>query len=222
MFSSPMRVAFGDCVFDSETRELLRAGRAVPLPPKAFQLLELLIQSRPRALSQAELKDSLWPKSFVARSSLGRLVAELRSALGDEAAEPRYVRTLHGFGYAFCGKAAATDEATAGAASGEVWRLIWGAREIELSDGSNVLGRTPGCAVWIEAPGVSRRHACIVVTKGEATLEDLGSKNGTFLDGTRLRGTATLRDGDEIAVGTALLVLRAHRAGRSTETISRR
>jgi DNA-binding winged helix-turn-helix (wHTH) protein len=216
-----MRLAFGECVFDSQTRELLRLGSPRRLPPKAFQLLEFLLESRPRALSQSEIRDRLWPRTFVSRSSLGRLVAEVRAAIGDDAGEPRFVRTVHGFGYAFCGTVAEAGVGTAASSAGIVFRLIWGAREIELEEGENVLGRTPGCAVWIEAPGVSRQHARIVVAKGVATLEDLGSKNGTFVGGRKLSGATILSEGDEVAIGTAALTIRALRAERSTETVSR-
>lgn len=216
-----MRLRFGECVFDSETRELLRDGHAQRLTPKAFRLLEFLVESRPRALAQPEIRDRLWPKTIVSRSSLGRLVAEIRAAIGDDAGKPHFVRTVHGFGYAFCGTVEPGASAAVGPA-GVVFRLIWGAREIELAEGANVLGRTPGCAVWLEAPGVSRRHARIVVAQGVATLEDLGSKNGTFLGGKKLSGATILSEGDEVAIGTAALTIRALRADRSTETVSRR
>lgn len=217
-----MRLAFGDCVFDSETRELLRSGSPQPFAPKAFQLLQILLENRPRAVSQPELRDRLWPRTFVARSSLGRLMVELRAAIGDDARAPRFVRTVHGFGYAFCGIVSQADHTTPPVPSRLVYRLIWGAREVELQDGANVLGRTPGCAVWIDAPGVSRQHARIVIANGAATLEDLGSKNGTFLGGKRLERPTPLGDGDDVAVGTAVLKLRAMNAERSTETVSRR
>jgi pSer/pThr/pTyr-binding forkhead associated (FHA) protein len=103
-----------------------------------------------------------------------------------------------------------------------VFRLFWGRREIELPEGTHVLGRTQGCAAWIDAPGVSRQHARIVVAEDAAVIEDLGSKNGTFLGGRRLEGPSPLADGDEIALGAALLTIRALRADRSTETVSRR
>jgi non-specific serine/threonine protein kinase len=96
-----MRLGFGDFVFDLESRELLRAGTAVPLSPKAFQLLGLLVQSRPRALSKGELQDGLWPGTFVVEKNLTNLIGEIRKALGDDAAEPRFIRTVARFGYAF-------------------------------------------------------------------------------------------------------------------------
>jgi DNA-binding winged helix-turn-helix (wHTH) protein len=96
-----MRIRFADCQLDTDTRELTRAGQAQRLTPKAFALLSTLVEQRPRALSKAELHDQVWPETFVGRSSLARLVHEIRRAIGDDAAEPRLVRTVGGVGYAF-------------------------------------------------------------------------------------------------------------------------
>jgi predicted ATPase/DNA-binding winged helix-turn-helix (wHTH) protein len=95
------RCAFGDFVIDPGTRELLRAGRPVPLSPKAFQLLGILVESRPRALSKSELQDRLWPGTFVVEKNLTNLVGEIRAALGDAPAHPSFIRTVPRFGYAF-------------------------------------------------------------------------------------------------------------------------
>lgn len=215
-----MRIAFGECVFDSETRELRRGGQPTHLSPKAFQLLAALLENRPKALSKADIHDTLWPKTFVSASSVGRLIAEIRAAIGDTAKEPTLVRTVHGFGYAFAGAVRDLGEVgSPAAAQALVYRLVWGAREIELGPGANVLGREPGCAIWLDAPGVSRRHAQIVVAEGSATLEDLGSKNGTYLRGRRIETPSTLADGDPISLGTALVTVRAFRPGGSTETV---
>jgi non-specific serine/threonine protein kinase len=83
------------------TRELLREGTPVPLSPKAFQLLGLLVQSHPTAVSKAELQDRLWPATFVVEKNLTNLVSEIRDALGDDPIRPRFIRTVHRFGYAF-------------------------------------------------------------------------------------------------------------------------
>jgi DNA-binding winged helix-turn-helix (wHTH) protein len=218
-----MRVAFETCVFDSGTRELQRAGQPAHLSPKAFLLLEALLESRPRALSKSEIHDRLWPATHVSASSVGRLIVEIRAAIGDSATEPALVRTVHGFGYAFSGPVRPLEPAVAGTEAARplarVFRLVWGAREIELGPGANVLGREPGCAVWLDVPGVSRRHARVVVADGQAVLEDLGSKNGTFLRGRRLESPSALADGDPIALGTAIVTVRALRAGGSTETV---
>ena len=100
-----MSFLFGDFVLDQERQQLLRHGKAVPLEPKAFELLDLLLDRRPRVLTKAQIRDVLWPGVVVGETSLPRLVADLRQALGDDVQRPRFVRTAHGFGYAFCGEA---------------------------------------------------------------------------------------------------------------------
>ena len=97
-----MRWTFGDFVLDLDARELVRAASPVSLSPKAFQLLSILVEACPRALSKTALQDRLWPGTFVVEKNLTNLVGEIREALGDDAAHPRYIRTVHRFGYAFC------------------------------------------------------------------------------------------------------------------------
>jgi DNA-binding winged helix-turn-helix (wHTH) protein len=90
---------------DFESRQLTSAGQEIHLEPKAFELLSALVLERPKALSKADLQERLWPGTFVAEANLSNLVAEIRAALGDSARAPTFVRTAHGFGYAFCGDA---------------------------------------------------------------------------------------------------------------------
>jgi DNA-binding winged helix-turn-helix (wHTH) protein len=219
-----LRLQFGDCVVDFDTRELFRSGRPAHVQPKVFRLLELLLEARPTALSKDTLQDAIWPKTFVSERSLARTVVALRVAVGDRARDPRFVRTVYGFGYAFCGEAAAmpsrAPEARRAAAQ---CRLRWGDRQIVLSEGENVLGRDPDAAVCIDLASVSRRHARITVRDGAATLEDLGSRNGTTLRGERISGPVPLARGDIIRIGSARLVFRSYSktgttASKVTET----
>src|SRR5262245_17837272 len=99
-----MPLVFGDFALDQERRQLLRTGAPVPLETKAYELLSPLILRRPRVLSKAQIRDVLWPGTTVGETSLPRLVAQLREALDDNAQHPRFIRTAHGFGYAFCGE----------------------------------------------------------------------------------------------------------------------
>jgi DNA-binding winged helix-turn-helix (wHTH) protein len=212
-----MRLRFGDCVFDASTRQIQRHGHDLPLPPKAFQLLQLLIRDRPRAISKQQLQDALWPDTFVAEANLANLVADLRAALGDHAKKPHIIRTVQRFGYAFQAHAEPEGEAQPGG-SAWVFRLIWDDREIALQEGANILGRDDGVAAWIDVYSVSRQHARLMVSGEKATLEDLNSKNGTFVAGTRISGPVPLADGTEIRIGTAELVFRCFRRGVSTGT----
>jgi DNA-binding winged helix-turn-helix (wHTH) protein len=186
------------------------------LSPKALQLLELLLSSRPRAVPKSVIHERLWPDTFVSDGSLARLACELRAAIGDDARHPRLVRTVHGYGYAFSGKVAV--EADDGVRPPAACQLVWGERRISLLEGENVLGRGSEAAVRIDLGRVSRLHARIVVEGDRARLEDLGSKNGTFLRGARLEGPVELTDGDEIGVGTAILLFRAAPGDSTTET----
>lgn len=211
-----MRLGFGDCTFDAGARELTRSGKARPLSPKAFQMLGLLLDQRPRAIPQAELRDALWPQTHVARTSLARLVTEIRRATGDTAHEPRYVRNVYGVGYAFCGSASET--ASAGSVGSSACGLVWGLRDIPLGEGENLIGRSPECRLTIDSPQVSRRHARIFVAGGQATVEDLSSKNGTFRGERRVERPTRLADGDTLIVGPALLVFRGSPNQDSTKT----
>jgi DNA-binding winged helix-turn-helix (wHTH) protein len=212
-----MRLRFGDCVFDSETREVIRDERPVHVSPKAFTLLAALIERRPKAISKDELHGLLWPDTFVSDANLPNLVAELRESLGDDAHEPRIIRTVQRFGYAF--RAETSGETARPAAP--AFRLIWADREIALRPGENVIGRDDAAALWIDDALVSRHHARIVIDETGAVLEDLGSKNGTLLRGKRIRSPVRLVDEDLITIGPASMIFRVlHQAG-STATANR-
>ena len=210
-------------MLDTDRRLLTHADVAVHLPPKTFRLLELLIAARPKVISNQELCQALWPDTFVARTNLPSLVAELRKAIGDPAKQPQLIRTVHAFGYAFIGDAivlAAAGEPDAPDAL--TFRLILDGREVTLGPGENLLGRTADAAVWLEDVNVSRRHARIMITGREATLEDLDSKNGTFLEGRRIESATTLANGNVIWVGPFSLTFRAYPANQSTLTAADR
>jgi DNA-binding winged helix-turn-helix (wHTH) protein len=204
-----MRLGFESFVLESDRRELLREGKPVHLSPKAFQLLQMLLLSWPKALSKRSIRDELWPATFVSDASLTTLVNEVRSALDDDARKPRFLRTVPRYGYAFCASVSEQAEGSATSLASEVcFRLIWGDREIALHEGENLLGRTQDAVAWIQSPAASRRHARIVIAGSLTTLEDLGSKNGTFLQGRRIAGPTPIRDCDEIRVGSELLTFR--------------
>lgn len=212
-----MEIRFGDFVLDPGRRELFRKGKPVPLSPRAFRLLEALLERRPDAVRKDELQALLWPGLFVAEGNLARLMTEVRDAVGDDAARPRWVRTVHGFGYAFCGDAASAPGPRSGSTR-SVFRLIWGDRELALQEGENILGRDEDSVAWIDVHSVSRHHARIVVRGHRARLEDLGSKNGTFHRGKRVAAGVDLEDGDEIRIGTVPLTFRRFAPGGSTKT----
>ena len=84
-----------------------------------------------------------------------------------------------------------------------------------------MLGRDAGVDVRIDRPGVSRRHACIRVKGGLATLTDLGSKNGTFVGDETVSSPRILHDGEVVRLGLRARVLFQRSAGDETETEAR-
>src|SRR3954468_4637994 len=151
-------ICFGSCTLDLGTRQLWRDGKDVHLSPKAFELLVLMVQVRPAAVSKEELQRRLWPDTFVAEANLSNLIAEIRAALRASARTPQYVRTVHKFGYAFC--ATVTGAPGPGTAASVLlgW-LEWGMKRFALGEGEYVIGRDPGVDVRLDASTVSRRHA---------------------------------------------------------------
>jgi DNA-binding winged helix-turn-helix (wHTH) protein len=196
-------VRFGEFTLDTERRKLFRDDEALHLPPKAFELLGALLDSRPRAVSKTELLERVWPGTFVSEDNLSTLVAAIRSVLGDTQRPSRFIRTVHGFGYAF--EAATTVAHGPSDVSGRAttYWLIVETRQVALAQGENLVGRDPRSTVWLDAPSVSRRHARIVIVPGSVTVEDLDSKNGTYLRGKKVTtDPVVLRDSDEIRFGS--------------------
>ena len=189
------------------------------MSPKAFDLFAVLVANKDRAVSKGELQQRLWPSTFVEETNLASLVAEIRRALSDSAADPRFVRTVYGFGYRFVGEARVVTAASrAGSSRTTLWLMIEG-RQIPLLNGVNVIGRAADAAIRVDAPGLSRYHARISVDNGQATLEDLASKNGTHLNGRRLSTPEPLHDGHQIRVGGITLIFRTVSPGSPTETL---
>ena len=214
-----MRVRFSPYVLDLESRQLLRGDDVVHLSPKAFDLLSILVSNRPKAFSKSDLLERLWPGTFVVEKNLANLVSEIRDAIGDDPANPRFIRTVHRFGYAF--RETVPRRETGGIASrgGEVsFRLKWMNGRVTLEEGEHVIGRDPDVEIFLNSAGVSRRHARIGISTGRATIEDLGSKNGTFVGDQRVEGSRSLGDGDIIGVGSVKLTLRVVETPGSTKT----
>jgi len=200
-----VRVQFGDFTFDGDARELRHRSDCLHLTPKAFDLLGLLVRERPRAVSKDQLREELWPDVTVDEANLKNLVVEIRSVLGGGA-----IRTVHRYGYAF--EAVAEGPRTPN-------RLVASSGVYPLNDGENVIGRDNSCSVVLQAPGISRRHAVIRLSPSAATLEDLGSKNGTWRNDERVEQPQELRNGDRIRIGGVEMVFRTT-ATESTATIN--
>jgi len=216
-----VRIRFGPFALDLDTRQLTRDGREIHLSPKAFELLSVLVLERPKVLSKAVLQQRLWPEVFVAEANLSNLIAEIRDALGDSARAPAYVRTAHGFGYAFCGDATTLQGTRGTAPDRPLCWLEWNGQRFPLSVGEHVIGRDPDVAIRLDASTVSRRHARIVVAADSVVLDDFGSKNGTFRGDDRVIAPVPLADGDAIHIGSLLVTFHVRARLMSTDTQAR-
>jgi hypothetical protein len=205
-----MRIAFDGFVFDSDRRLLEHDGLPVHLSPKAYQLLECLVEAAPAAVSRDALYEKLWGETFVVDANLPNVVSEVRIVLGDSPREPKYIRTLHRHGYAFIGAALPP--------AASRFAVEWGTRSFGLQRGLNVLGRDEAANVRIDSAGVSRTHAAIVVRGEEASLEDRGSKNGTFVGDERIAAPRVLSGGDVIRLGSVRLSFLVRGGAESTMT----
>lgn len=198
-----MRVRFNDFLFDGKQRQLSRGGVATALTPKAFTLLDALIDAAPDPLSKDDLYELLWPRTVVESGNLHNLISEVRTALDD--ADHEVIRTVHRVGYAFAAPLVHDPSASS--------RLHIGNDVIELEPGENIIGRER-----LGTPDVSRQHARITVSGSEITIEDLASKNGTFVGGQRIGRRTPLHDGDEIVFGRTRARLRVIDAVAPTVT----
>jgi len=211
---------FAGFSLNSDTRQLLEGGSERHLSPKAFDLLLTLIEQRSRALSKTELTEQLWPSTFVGETNLPTLVAEIRRALGDSAQGSSCVRTVHRFGYRFVAEVTAAGGDT-GTGSETVMYLASPDGRYPLAPGTLIIGRAPDAAIRIDAGGVSRHHARIVVTPTEARVEDLGSKNGTFVDGKPVTAPQLLANGNEVRVGPVAFTFVLSSPTMPTQTMGR-
>jgi len=213
-------VRFDDIELDTDTRQLRRREGDIHISTKAFDLLALLVQRRPNVVDKAEIRGHLWEDTFVSDANLPTLVAEIRSALGDDAKHPRFVRTVHGIGYSFDANAVVLDSTGAPADSLPVGWLVGAAMRIAVSAGQHVVGREGPDVIAIQSPTVSRRHVRLAVDRdGRAMIEDLGSKNGTFVNDRAVAAATPLVDGDVVRIGSVVFTFRVARPGASTQTI---
>ena len=214
-----MRLQFDDVTFDPDTRQLWLGKDEAHLSPKAFDLLALLIAHRPHAVSKADLRARLWPGTFVSDSSLPSLISEIREALGDQHRRPQFLRTLHGYGYAFQFQDDPVPAEAPAAAGPAAW-LVGTVAEIALSAGPNVLGREGADVILLKSSTISRRHARVTLDAGGAVVEDLGSKNGTFVNDQRVTGPTPVVDGSQVRIGSLVFTFRLPDPDGSTQTLS--
>jgi DNA-binding winged helix-turn-helix (wHTH) protein len=210
---------FGDFTLDCDTRQLFQDRSPVHLSPKAFELLTLLIANRARAVSKIELQEKVWPATFVQETSVAGLVNEIRRALNDPPGAAQFVGTVHRFGYRFVGSVTEIADSGGPESARAKFYLTVGRRQVMLMEGAHLVGRTPDAAIAIDSPSVSRSHARLCVSTSGATIEDLGSKNGTHVNGERISQPVALHDGQEIKIGGVVVTFHVAAPTNATETI---
>ena len=215
-----MKARFDGFVIDSETRQLTREGDEIHLSPKAFAVLCALVEKRPNVVPKADLFGQIWPDVFVVEGNLRCWSA--RSAV--RSATTRRSRDSSGPCTASATRSArrppiSIARAAAGApapGAARFW-LTWKTQTFALGEGDSIIGRDPRSQVWLDHSGVSRRHAQIHIGAGaeRPILTDLGSTNGTFVNGERVDGPTPLADGDVIKVGSVSVKFREWTDGAS-------
>jgi DNA-binding winged helix-turn-helix (wHTH) protein len=209
-----MAYRFGPFLYDSVSRGLSKDGAEIPLTHKSRELLLLFLHNPGKLLTREEIVEKVWSEAAVTDDAVRFQVAELRKALGDGG--EAFIQTIRREGYRWDAPVRpAADRPVRPVVTDGVpgqtprFRLVLETREVQLLEGDNLIGRDPDGALWIDHPSVSRRHARIVVTAGKALVEDLESKNGTYLGGERLEKKTALADGDELRIGPESMVFRA-------------
>src|SRR5262249_24007199 len=163
-----MKLRFGPFEFDAATRELRHERTPVHLSPKAFDLLQILIERRPALVTERGLQDRLWQDVVVVEANLGNSVAEVRKALGDDPRAPKYVWTVSRRGYRFAAEVnlLGPPEAALRGHAPVRWWLLWRDAILPLAEGENVVGRHPESDIWLDATSVSRVHASVFIADG--------------------------------------------------------
>jgi DNA-binding winged helix-turn-helix (wHTH) protein len=185
---------------------LRRGADDVKLRPKSFDVLRYLVENPGRLVSKEELIRAVWRNAFVTDNSLVQCLIEIRRALRDDA--QIIIRTVPRRGYIFDISVIEAGPTTRPGRASIIHWLICDGREQPLPEGSHVIGRNPSASIPLRSPKVSREHARIVIEGDVAVLEDLGSKNGTFVHGQAVKAPVRLADGDEIGIGAFQLTFR--------------
>jgi len=195
----PFRV--GDWLVDPELNRISTGDTLVQLEIRFMQVLVYLAERAGAVVPRKELFDAVWATEYVSDNALTHAIAELRKALGDSAREPTYIETVQRRGYRLIAPVSGLEPADRAVGERVACWLISGPSTIPLRPGETVIGRAADADVVIESPKVSRRHARVLVDGDRAVIEDLGSTNGTSVNGSRLEAPRELLHGDEIQIG---------------------
>ncbi len=218
---NPIRRTFhlGSWMVEPTLDRISQNGREVRLRPRAMDVLTVLALAAGKLVSKQSLIDEVWRTEYVSDHALTQVIAELRAALGDDAKEPSFIENIPRRGYRLVASVTPAAESVAsnhGVSMPFKIETEGGTRP--LTQGQNVIGRTGEADISLDRTEVSRCHAIITVQGTTAIIEDLGSKNGTYVNGRRLDGPTALNNGDEIWIGRSVARMRFLIEGEPTKT----
>ena len=124
---------FGQFRLDLENRLLMHSGQVVPLTPKVFEVLVILVENSPRVVDKEELMKKVWPNTFVEEANLTQYVFTLRKALGDGRDGQTYIKTIPRRGYRFVAPVRAVSETRAGGTKRRAPAASLSPRELETA-----------------------------------------------------------------------------------------
>jgi DNA-binding winged helix-turn-helix (wHTH) protein len=209
----------GDWRVEPTLDRIFRDGREVRLRPRAMDVLTVLALASGKLVTKRELIDEVWRTEYVGDHALTQVIAELRAALGDDARNPTFIENIPRRGYRVVATVMPVAESSVSSRGATMpFKLETESGPCPLLQGSNVIGRNEDCAVRIDKTEVSRCHAMITVQGTTAIIEDLGSKNGTFVNGNQVAGPTPLANGDEIWIGRSVARMRFLIEGEPTKT----
>jgi DNA-binding winged helix-turn-helix (wHTH) protein len=203
---APESFRVGQWWVDAAACELRDGDTVVRLRPKVMDLLAAFARNPGEVLSKHCLLDLVWSNVTVGDASLTVAVGELRDALGDHPEEPEYIETIPRRGYRLIASVSGGEVSEVSTEASRFW-LTGGGVELVLRQGENLIGRAPDAHVRIDSPKISRNHARITIDGDTAMVEDLGSKNGTFLGETRVDVPMPLHHGDQLRLGQLAAIL---------------
>lgn len=204
----------GDWLVEPELGRLRKEDEAVHLEIKVMDVLVHLACHGSRVVTRQQLIDGVWDGGFISDNTLTHAVAELRKALGDTPSNPEYIETIHRKGYRLLKQVTDLEgRPPLGFGRPSRFRVLVEDRNVQLRQGENLIGRLPEASLCIHSLQVSRRHARIIVEESRAFIEDLGSKNGTLLNGRPVLERTRIRDGDRIFLGESIVALQFIEAG---------
>ncbi len=213
---------FGAFELDVAAFTLRRDGIPVRLEKIPMEVLVLLVERAGTLVARDSMHAALWGSDvFLDRdAAINTAIRKIRKALGEDVDRPRFVETVVGKGYRFVGQI--VRETMDSQRPATVYRLTRGTNAFALHEGENLIGRDPDVHVFLDHPSVSRRHARISITAGRAVVEDLNSRNGTWIDGRGITSPTEVHDGNVIGVGPITLTFVSLSSVASTRPMSGR